>query len=74
MAVSDLTKITTISDDDLVIVEDSDDTKKATVKQLSAYVADDNSLDDLKEEVDKKNVGIGLVLDAEGYIAQEVDD
>ena len=70
--IEDLPKATAIKGENLIIVEDTKDTNSGTMAQVSKFVADDNNLDQLKKDVQGKNTNLGLSIDSEGYIVQEV--
>lgn len=55
-----------IKKEDLLIVEDEESTKKCTVQQLDTALG----ISELKQKFDS----LGLSVDEEGYICQEVDD
>lgn len=55
-----------IKKEDLLIVEDEESTKKCTIGQLDVALG----ISELKQRFDS----LGLSIDEEGYIVQEVDD
>nr|DAG24541.1 MAG TPA: telomeric repeat-binding factor 2-interacting protein [Caudoviricetes sp.] len=55
-----------IKKEDLLIVEDEESTKKCTVQQLDTTLG----ISALKQEFDS----LGLSIDEEGYIVQEVEE
>lgn len=64
--IAELPETTGINKEDLLIVEDGQGTKKGTVQQLD----DSLGVSRLKEEFE----ALGLSLDEEGYIVQEVQE
>lgn len=64
--IQELPETTGINKDDLLIVEDGQGTKKCTVQQLD----DSLGVSRLKEEFN----ALGLSVDEEGYIVQEVQE
>lgn len=55
-----------IKKEDLLIVEDEESTKKCTIQQLDTTLG----ISVLKQKFDS----LGLSVDSEGYIVQEVDE
>lgn len=70
--IEDLPKATAIKGENLIIVEDTKSTNSGTMAQVSKFVADDNKLEQLKNDIQGKNADLGLSVDSEGYIVQEV--
>lgn len=64
--IQELPETTVINKEDLLIVEDGQGTKKGTVQQLD----DSLGVSKLKEEFE----ALGLSVDEEGYIVQEVQE
>lgn len=64
--IQELPETTGINKEDLLIVEDGQGTKKGTVQQLD----DSLGVSKLKEEFE----ALGLSVDEEGYIVQEVQE
>lgn len=64
--IQELPETTGINKEDLLIVEDGQGTKKGTVQQLD----DSLGVSRLKEEFET----LGLSVDEEGYIVQEVQE
>lgn len=64
--IAELPETTGISKTDLIIVQDNEATKQGTVQQLD----DSLGVSKLKEEFE----ALGLSVDEEGYIVQEVQE
>lgn len=64
--IQELPETTGINKEDLLIVEDGQGTKKGTIKQLD----DSLGVSRLREEFE----ALGLSVDEEGYIVQEVQE
>lgn len=64
--IQELPETTGINKEDLLIVEDGQGTKKGTVQQLDEALG----VSKLKEDL----VNLGLSVDEEGYITQEVTE
>lgn len=64
--IQELPETTGINKEDVLIVEDGQGTKKGTVKQLDEALG----VSQLKEEFE----ALGLSVDEEGYIVQEVQE
>ena len=64
--IQELPETTGINKEDLLIVEDGQGTKKGTIQQLD----DSLGVSRLKEEFE----ALGLSVDEEGYIVQEVQE
>lgn len=64
--IDDLPSVEQVSENDLIIVQDTKATKKCTVQQLDTALG----ISALKQRFD----ALGLSVDEEGYIVQEVDD
>lgn len=64
--IDDLPSVEQISKSDLIIVQDTKATKKCTMQQLDAALG----ISALKQKFDS----LGLSVDEEGYIVQEVED
>ena len=64
--IQELPETTGINKEDLLIVEDGQGTKKGTVQQLD----DSLGVSSLREEFE----ALGLSVDEEGYIVQEVQE
>ena len=64
--IQELPETTGINKEDLLIVEDGKGTKKGTVQQLDETLG----VSQLKEEFE----ALGLSVDEEGYIVQEVQE
>ena len=64
--IQELPETTGIKKEDVLIVEDGQGTKKGTVKQLDETLG----VSKLKENL----VNLGLSVDEEGYIVQEVQE
>ena len=64
--IQELPETTVINKEDVLIVEDGQGTKKGTVQQLDEALG----VSQLKEEFE----ALGLSVDEEGYIVQEVQD
>lgn len=64
--IQELPETTGINKEDVLIVEDGQGTKKGTVQQLDEALG----VSQLKEEFE----ALGLSVDEEGYIVQEVQD
>lgn len=64
--IQELPETTGINKEDLLIVEDGQGTKKGTIQQLD----DSLGVSKLKEEFE----ALGLSVDEEGYIVQEVQE
>lgn len=64
--IQELTETTGINKEDLLIVEDGQGTKKGTVQQLD----DSLGVSRLRKEFE----ALGLSVDEEGYIVQEVQE
>ena len=64
--IQELPETTGINKEDLLIVEDGQGTKKCTVQQLD----DSLGVSSLREEFE----ALGLSVDEEGYIVQEVQE
>lgn len=64
--IDDLPSIEQISESDLIIVQDTKATKKCTIQQLDTALG----ISALKQKFD----ALGLSVDEEGYIVQEVED
>lgn len=61
-----LPSVEQVSENDLIIVQDTKATKKCTIGQLDAALG----ISALKQRFD----ALGLSVDEEGYIVQEVED
>lgn len=64
--IDDLPSVEQVSENDLIIVQDTKATKKCTIGQLDVALG----ISALKQRFD----ALGLSVDEEGYIVQEVDD
>nr|DAO09076.1 MAG TPA: hypothetical protein [Caudoviricetes sp.] len=64
--IDDLPSIEQISESDLIIVQDTKATKKCTIQQLDTALG----ISALKQKFDL----LGLSVDEEGYIVQEVEE
>lgn len=64
--IDDLPSVEQVSENDLIIVQDAKAAKKSTIGQLDAALG----ISELKQRFDS----LGLSVDEEGYIVQEVDD
>ena len=64
--IKDLPSSSGIKKEDLLIVEDEESTKKCTIQQLDTALG----ISALKQKFDS----LGLSVDEEGYIVQEVED
>lgn len=64
--IDDLPSVEQVSENDLIIVQDTKATKKSTIRQLDTALG----ISALKQRFD----ALGLSVDEEGYIVQEVDD
>ena len=64
--IQELPETTVINKEDVLIVEDGQGTKKGTVQQLDEALG----VSQLKEEFE----ALGLSVDEEGYIVQEVQE
>ena len=64
--IDDLPSIEQISESDLIIVQDTKATKKSTIGQLDTALG----ISALKQKFD----ALGLSIDEEGYIVQEVEN
>ena len=66
VSIQELPETTGINKEDVLIVEDGQGTKKGTVQQLDEALG----VSQLKEEFE----ALGLSVDEEGYIVQEVQE
>lgn len=64
--IDDLPSVEQVSENDLIIVQDTKATKKCTIGQLDTALG----ISALKQRFDS----LGLSIDEEGYIVQEIDD
>lgn len=64
--IDDLPSVEQVSENDLIIVQDTKATKKCTIQQLDTALG----ISALKQKFD----ALGLSVDEEGYIVQEVED
>lgn len=64
--IDDLPSVEQVSENDLIIVQDTKATKKCTIQQLDTALG----ISALKQKFDS----LGLSVDEEGYIVQEVED
>lgn len=64
--IDDLPSVEQVSENDLIIVQDTRATKKCTIQQLDTALG----ISALKQKFD----ALGLSVDEEGYIVQEVED
>ena len=66
IGIDDLPSVEQASKNDLIIVQDTKATKKCTIGQLDAALG----ISELKQRFDS----LGLSVDEEGYIVQEVEN
>lgn len=64
--IDDLPSVEQVSENDLIIIQDAKATKKSTIGQLDKALG----ISALKQKFDS----LGLSVDEEGYIVQEVED
>lgn len=64
--IDDLPSVEQVSESDLIIVQDTKATKKCTIGQLDMTLG----ISELKQKFD----ALGLSVDEEGYIVQEVEN
>lgn len=64
--IDDLPSVEQVSENDLIIVQDTKATKKSTIRQLDTALG----ISALKQRFD----ALGLSVDEEGYIVQEVEN
>lgn len=64
--IDDLPSVEQVSENDLIIVQGTKATKKCTIQQLDTALG----ISALKQKFDS----LGLSVDEEGYIVQEVED
>lgn len=64
--IDDLPSVEQVSESDLIIVQDTKATKKSTIGQLDMTLG----ISELKQKFD----ALGLSVDEEGYIVQEVEN
>lgn len=64
--IDDLPSVEQVSENDLIIVQDTRATKKCTIQQLDTALG----ISALKQKFD----ALGLSVDEEGYIVQEVEE
>lgn len=64
--IDDLPSVEQVSENDLIIVQGTKATKKCTIQQLDTALG----ISALKQKFD----ALGLSVDEEGYIVQEVED
>lgn len=64
--IDDLPSVEQVSESDLIIVQDTKATKKSTIRQLDTALG----ISALKQKFD----ALGLSVDEEGYIVQEVEE
>lgn len=64
--IDDLPSVEQVSESDLIIVQDTKVTKKSTIGQLDMTLG----ISELKQKFD----ALGLSVDEEGYIVQEVEN
>lgn len=64
--IDDLPSVEQVSENNLIIVQDTKATKKCTIQQLDTALG----ISALKQKFD----ALGLSIDEEGYIVQEVED